>query len=85
MKTAVYIDDGRTQVVLTPENDFEKNIVWNIERHKASIEVHRGNFYGCLGGYTRWSTEEPFVPIYDQSKQENSLFIVLDKKEPNGL
>ena len=43
MKTAVYIDDGLTQLVLTPETELEKAIVSKIDAQEVAI--HRGGFY----------------------------------------
>lgn len=45
MKTAIYIENGFTQVVLTPENDFEQRIVNNLD--SKSIQAFRGSFYEC--------------------------------------
>ena len=30
MKTAIYIENGRSQIVLTPENDWEKQVIKGI-------------------------------------------------------
>lgn len=35
MKTAIYIEDGTVQLVLTPENDFEKNALRSLQRRLA--------------------------------------------------
>jgi hypothetical protein len=53
MKTAIYIEEGVTQLVLTPENDWEKNVVRNIETNKKAFEIRRGGFYHCKGGWAR--------------------------------
>lgn len=52
MKTALYITNGVSQVVLTPENDFEKAAL----EHLASAEnitTNTGSFYECQGGWAR--------------------------------
>lgn len=51
MKTAIYIEDGATQLVLTPESDWEKNIVRSITSGSREAEIKRGQFYLCRGGH----------------------------------
>lgn len=72
MKTAIYIENGREQVVLTPENDLEKSVLHNIEKAQRQLAIYRGEFYACRGGWTRHrDTSEP-----------QSLIIVLDAPPP---
>jgi hypothetical protein len=52
MKIAIYIENGITQLVLTPENDWEKSSIQGIQKGQK-LEVYRGCFYGCLGGWMR--------------------------------
>lgn len=52
MKTAIYIEDGDVQLVLTPENDWEKNAL-NSFGDNMSATVMRGQFYACAGGWHR--------------------------------
>lgn len=53
MKTAVYIEDGVVQLVLTPENDFEKNALRSFEDKPLDTRIFVGAFYDCRGGWTR--------------------------------
>lgn len=53
MKTAIYIEDGIVQLVLTPESEFEKNAIRSFESHPLSVKVFPGSFYDCRGGWTR--------------------------------
>lgn len=79
MKTAIWIEDGRQQVVLTPENDTEKTVLKAISEADLSTSVHWGEFYACQGGWIR----ESRVVDYGYSRptqQLNSLIIVVDKK-----
>lgn len=55
MKTAIYIEDGVTQLVLTPDNDFEKDVVSKIESGDSQVAIYRGGFYYCKGGWNRHS------------------------------
>lgn len=53
MKTAIYIEDGAVQLVLTPENDFERQTVGSIADKTTTLQVFHGMFYDCRGGWTR--------------------------------
>lgn len=58
MKTAIYIEDGSTQLVLTPESDWEKQVVRCIEVGSKTVQIHRGSFYECRGGFFRQGTDD---------------------------
>lgn len=70
MKIALYIEDGREQIVLTGETDTEKDILNNF-KEKSVVRIYQGGFYPCAGGWTRHS---------DYPKAE-SLILVIDHKE----
>ena len=53
MKTAIYIQDGDVQLVLTPENEWEKNAM-NSFGDQMEVSVMRGQFYECKGGWNRF-------------------------------
>jgi hypothetical protein len=53
MKTAIYIEDGVVQLVLTPESEFEKNALRSFEGASTVTEIKAGQFYPCQGGWTR--------------------------------
>jgi len=53
MKTAIYIEDGVVQLVITPESDFEKNALTTIQDNPIEAEVFSGSFYDCRGGWVR--------------------------------
>jgi hypothetical protein len=57
MKTAIYIENGLTQLVLTPETDFEKGIIGKIEKGAQKVNIYTGSFYNCQGGWTRHGRE----------------------------
>lgn len=62
MKTAIYIENGVTQLLLTPENDWEKSTLKNITDRQVGFHIRRGQFYECAGGYVRQGTqEEPLI------------------------
>jgi len=53
MKAAIYIEDGLTQLVLTPESDFEKGVVSEIKKGDQNVNIYAGSFYECQGGWIR--------------------------------
>ena len=55
MKTAIYIDQGTTQLVLTPENEWEKKICDSITQGEQQAKIMRGEFFDCRGGWIRHS------------------------------
>ena len=50
MKTAIYIEDGTVQLVITPETDFEKNALSTFQNHELDAKIFSGSFYDCRGG-----------------------------------
>lgn len=61
MKTAIYIEDGVVQLVITPESDFEKSSLRAFEDKPMNAKIFSGSFYDCRGGWVRqkghYSTE----------------------------
>jgi hypothetical protein len=71
VKASIYIEDGVTQLVLTPESDWERAITTKIGEaySDAKVSIFRGSFYECRGGYYR----------YDQNVPDNSLILRVNK------
>ena len=69
MKTAVYIEDGKTQLVLTPETDFETRVVHQLDTARYDVKMHMGSFYECEGGWMR------------EGSDDESLIIVIEKRK----
>lgn len=59
MKTAIYIEDGTVQLVITPETQFEKNALTSFEQQPLEAKIFTGSFYDCRGG---WVTQSSFNP-----------------------
>lgn len=68
MKTALLIENGLTQVVLTPESDFEKDVLrrflgarsiepWLHDERPVKVHIYRGSFFECRGGWTRYQPD----------------------------
>ena len=66
MKIALYIEDGREQIVLTPESDTEKSILAKMHGGSRKISLRKGGFFRCMGGWTR------------EAASQESTMIVLD-------
>ncbi len=53
MKIALYIEDGVEQIVLTPGSKSEQAICDRFHDEQWSLQIERGSFYGCRGGWMR--------------------------------
>lgn len=72
MKTAIYIENGIVQLVLTPENDFEKNALGSFKHKPLDATIEMGGFYHCAGGWVRH--------LRHPSEEDNSLIIKLGQE-----
>jgi hypothetical protein len=63
MKVAVYISEGITQLVLTPESDWEKTIVKQVAAGERQSRIYYGSFYECQGGWVRQSVSDDSLII----------------------
>lgn len=61
MKTAIYVADGVTQLVITPETDFEKESVAQFEKKPLSVKIMSGSFYECQGGFVRQGSDQSLI------------------------
>lgn len=61
MKTAIYIEDGEAQMVLTPQNEFEKDAVDKFREKPLEVQIMRGGFYECRGGFYRQNNDESLI------------------------
>lgn len=59
MKTAIYIEDGVVQLVITPETGFEKNAISGFVDKPLEVNVFAGSFYDCRGGWVRQNSFYP--------------------------
>lgn len=51
MKTAIYIEDGLVQLVITPETGFEHNCLSTFREKPLDAKLFTGSFYDCRGGW----------------------------------
>ena len=77
MKSAILIEDGLVQIVLTPESEREKGVLGIMEN--GVVKIYRGEFYHCVGGWVR----EKASTVYGlgQVKTPESLILVVKKEE----
>ena len=55
MKTAIYVEDGFTQIVLTPVTAFEREILSRISREEVvHVRVANGSFHRDAEGWQRF-------------------------------
>ena len=76
MKTAIYIEDGVVQLVITPESDFEKNALSSFEKEKLDVNIMAGSFYDCRGGWTRQSKVRPSSSLMDINDKSIILRVI---------
>jgi hypothetical protein len=76
VRSAIYIADGVTQVVLTPETETDKSVLDQIEKAGGELSIKRGSFYECRGGYVRFAGAG-----YIQSERDDSLMLVVRAPE----
>lgn len=75
MKTAIYIEDGVVQLVITPESDFEKNAIKSFEDKPTKTIIHSGSFYDCRGGWTKQGNYYPEHAFGRGDHSDKSLII----------
>lgn len=79
MKTAIYIEDGIVQLVITPESDFEKNAIKMFEDKPTKTKIFAGTFYDCRGGWVRQANHYVSTPFGDSN--ERSLIMRIETDE----
>lgn len=68
MKVAIYIEQGVTQLVLTPESEWERDVCKKVTPDgQHTLTIRRGEFYACMGGWFR------------QGNAEDSLILRVDR------
>lgn len=80
MKTAIYIEDGVVQLVITPESEFEKNALSSFEKKSLTAQIYTGVFYDCRGGWVR--QKDIYHNPYGRSEDQS---LILRIAEPRPL
>lgn len=63
MKIALYIEDGLEQIVLTPSSDTEKAILGKLHDGSRELQILKGSFYACQGGWVRQYSDDASTMI----------------------
>lgn len=80
MKSSIYIDQGTTQIVLTPENEWERHALKMIAGSSGQeSQTYWGNFFECEGGWYRHTTH----PYCTEVRKDDSLMFRINKKNEN--
>ena len=80
MKTAIYIEDGVVQLVITPESEFEKNALSSFNQKELQAKIFSGSFYDCRGGWVRQTEQYPGMHGVTSGSEDKSLIIKIDEK-----
>lgn len=75
MKTAIYIEDGTVQLVITPETEFEKSAIKTLRGKETKLSLFNGSFYDCRGGWVRQTAIHGASPLYNVGENDESLII----------
>jgi len=91
MKTAIYIESGMLQLVITPESEFEKNAICMfaedsrplgvMDGTKLDAVLFRGSFYDCRGGWARQASYSR--NSYNNGDSEDRSLII--RMKPKGV
>jgi hypothetical protein len=83
MKTAIYIEDGIVQLVLTPESVFEKNALGSFYSKPLDVKMFNGTFYDCAGGWTRQSDTPDYTSFgAGMDRAPDSLMLRITEAKP---
>ncbi|HRZ18351.1 MAG TPA: hypothetical protein P5141_12370 [Candidatus Hydrogenedentes bacterium] len=80
MKTAIYIEDGTVQLVITPESDFEKDAMRTFGEGPVRAQMFRGTFYDCRGGWVRQSEYNAHLHDLSSDQGDRSLILRMSNK-----
>lgn len=85
MKTAIYIEDGTVQLVITPESDFEKNALSTLQEKPLEAKIFSGSFYDCRGG---WIKQTAYISASNYRSpaevyQDKSLILRINDQNQN--
>lgn len=82
MKTAIYIEDGVVQLVITPESEFEKNALSTFRDKPLDAKIFVGSFYDCRGGWVRQNDYSPRNYLGGRENEDKSLIIQIKDSQP---
>lgn len=63
MKFGIHITPEGTQIVLTPETEWEKMATKDLVKFHTAATIFRGSYYNCQGGWLREGTDTDCLMI----------------------
>lgn len=75
MKTAIYIEDGTVQLVITPESEFKKNAMSSFNGKDLDAKIFSGSFYDCRGGWVRQNPYTGNVSYASSVNEDRSIIL----------
>ena len=78
MKTAIYIEDGIVQLVLTPQNQFERDALKSFGNENLSVRTFSGSFYECRGEWIHQGNDDESIIIRIDEKKEEPVIVEVD-------
>lgn len=81
MKASIWIEGGVQQVVLTPENEWERTALRAIQEKQHSVQAFWGAFYNCAGGWLRQASHQvDMYPAMHKINEDASLIFRLEDR-----
>ena len=77
MNTTILIREGRTQLVLHPESEHDKDVIDVLTKLP---NTHRTNLYDRAGGYTAFSEYQNDFAYGGNNSSNKDLMIVFDEE-----
>jgi len=81
MKTAIYIEDGTVQLVITPESEFEKDSLKMFKDKPMDAKLFSGGFYDCRGGWVRQTALQSSSSAYGSHRNDGDDSLILRAKK----
>lgn len=82
MKTAIYIEDGVSQLVLTPESEWEKSLIEKLGDKSLQAKIMVGSFYDTRGGWISQSHYSSGGMYGSKPTGDRSLIVRIDDASP---
>jgi len=80
VKISFYMEDGLEQIVLTPVNEPEQKLLDRIHAEDRELEIKRGSFFDCQGGWKRHGIHYQTSAYGGSSLNDESTILVLRPK-----
>ena len=73
VRTAIYIEGGVIQLVLTPDNEWEKRALNSFAEKPVEAQIFDGAFYDCRGGWTRQTRHYESLGGYSRNEDRSLI------------